>query len=193
MLFLKKKLGFTLIELMVVIAIIAVLAAVAAPQVFRQIAKGRISNAESFYNTVKTAANAYFSDMGSWPPSCIGNACATAVGGFITPPAVLGNWDGPYLERWPTLTPWGGTYNWVRTGTLPPPATNLFCNACATSGERYLTIVAPVAGNTMTLPDRNKLDMDIDKAQTGTAGWMRYAGGLAANINILVSRDGPTN
>ena len=65
---------------MVVIAIIAVLSAVVAPQVFRQIAKARVSSTVGFYNSVKTAATAYYADIGQWPPGCgvgVGAPCNT--------------------------------------------------------------------------------------------------------------------
>lgn len=186
----KQRKSFTLIELMVVIAIIAVLAAVVAPQVFRQVAKGRNSSVESFYNTVKIAATAYFSDIGAWPRTCTPAgppACNTDTGlggingGFITTGTNTA-WDGPYLDRWPLATgnPWGGTYNWnTVTGIQFGPA--------PAASQRWISI---------TLVPRSaaqRIDRDKDGALSGTSGMVRYPAGDPVTMTMLVSRDGPVN
>jgi len=67
-----KKKGFTLIELIVVIAIIGLLAAVIAPNVFRAIEKGKAASTEADYRSIKTGALAYFADCALFlsNPSC---------------------------------------------------------------------------------------------------------------------------
>lgn len=175
MLLLKRK-GFTLIELMVVIAIIAVLAAVVTPQIFRQMAKGRRASAEAFYNSVKTAAHAYFSDTGQWPPNG-----AAGIAAFSTNPggAVANSWDGPYIENWPTGTPWSSavtyTWGWAAAGTN--------FNAVG-AGERWITI--PALG-IPTVTDRTRIDIDLDGASGAGTGKVRITG---AGVLICVSRDG---
>ncbi len=96
----RKGKGFTLIELMVVIAIIAVLGAVIAPQVFKQIDKARSSRVVSDYSTMKTAAYSYFNDTRGWPGATTGGAA----NGFTLTDGATG-WEGPYLQAWPTH-PW---------------------------------------------------------------------------------------
>lgn len=180
-----KKKGFTLIELMVVIAIIAVLAAVVAPQVFRQVAKGRVASAEAFYNSVKVASTSYFSDVGQWPASCNQTNCNTiagANGGFVTTGANTA-WNGPYLDRWPLAAgnPWGGNYTWVSANNL------IFCTACAAAGERYINITL------VPLADAQRIDRDKDGAIDGTTGMVRYGAGATPTVQMLISRDGPVN
>ena len=97
------KKAFTLIELMVVIAIIGVLLAVISPQVFRQINKGKTAACEQFYAAVKTGATSFYSDNMSWP--------ADTNGFLITTGAAT--WDGPHLDRWQSTNPWGGVFTWV--------------------------------------------------------------------------------
>lgn len=178
-----QRKSFTLIELMVVIAIIAVLAAVVAPQVFRQVQKGRVASVESFYNSVKIASTACFSDTGTWIATCTPANCNTNSPGFVTGPAGT-NWDGPYLDRWPTATgnPWAGAYNW----DAPAAAT---ANFGAAAQERWITIfLVPLAA-------AQRIDMDKDGAISGTSGMVRRfpaAAWTATNtVRILISRDGP--
>ena len=59
--------GFTLIELMIVVAIIGILAAVAIPAYQDYIARAQVSEAVSLSASAKTPLAEYFSDKGSWP------------------------------------------------------------------------------------------------------------------------------
>jgi prepilin-type N-terminal cleavage/methylation domain-containing protein len=59
--------GFSLIEIIGVLAVIAVLAALLTPKVFDVIARGKINSAALAYNTVRTAATDYFARNGAFP------------------------------------------------------------------------------------------------------------------------------
>src|SRR6188472_2105246 len=61
--------GFTLIELMIVVAIIGILAAVAIPAYQDYIARAQMSEAVSLTGSGKTPLAEYFADKGSWPSS----------------------------------------------------------------------------------------------------------------------------
>jgi len=128
----KYIIGFTLIELLVVIAIIAVLAAIVAPNAFRAIEKAKIARVVADAKAIKTAALAYYADVGLWPPDvCPGQdpgfmrwdaynsnpGCPCGGANNAQLPAnfaqiIQNNWNGPYLEKFPRSTPWGGSYDW---------------------------------------------------------------------------------
>ena len=59
--------GFTLIELMIVVAIIGILAAIAIPAYQDYIARAQMSEAMSLGSGLKTPLAEYYSDKGIWP------------------------------------------------------------------------------------------------------------------------------
>jgi type IV pilus assembly protein PilA len=59
--------GFTLIELMIVVAIIGILAAVAIPAYQDYIARAQVSEAVSLLGSGKTPFAEYYADKGQWP------------------------------------------------------------------------------------------------------------------------------
>lgn len=105
--------GFTLIELMVVVAVIGVLSAVLVPQVSKMVEQARVSRTAGELTSIGNAMNVYLADVGSYPPSVQdwGRPWGADVG-LVERGAVHGNhlsaWNGPYLKDWPKKTAWGG-------------------------------------------------------------------------------------
>lgn len=62
-----KRRGFTLIELMVVIAIIIILAAIAIPNYLNMTARAKKSRVASDFNAIATALESYKTDWGFYP------------------------------------------------------------------------------------------------------------------------------
>ena len=68
----KKTKGFTLMELLAVIAIIAILSAIIVP-VFMRAKHAAKKNADiSSMNELRTALQLYYTDFGSYPPALLG-------------------------------------------------------------------------------------------------------------------------
>ncbi len=79
----KKQQGFTLIELMIVVAIIGILAAIALPAYQDYTKRAKVSEGISLAAGAKTAVTEYFASEGAWPSTnaSAGLAAATDIKG----------------------------------------------------------------------------------------------------------------
>lgn len=103
--------GFTLLELLVVLGIIALLATIAAPQVLQYLGKARTETSKAQISAISTALELYALDNGGFPPQQVG------LSALVAPPPGLGTWRGPYLKRAEGLVdPWGRPYNYRMPG-----------------------------------------------------------------------------
>ena len=106
--------GFTLIEMMVVIAIIGILAALIVPRIMGRPDEARITAAKLDIGTINQALKLYRLDIGRYPTTEQGlNALVVRPSIEPTPQ----NWkNGGYLDALPN-DPWGSPYQYANPGT----------------------------------------------------------------------------
>lgn len=97
--------GFTLLELMVVLLILALLASIAAPRVTKYLRKAKSQTASIQINALAAAVDSFHLDLGRFPSNEEG------LKALVDRPANATNWDGPYVTKRDSLTdPWGTQY-----------------------------------------------------------------------------------
>jgi len=109
----KSEAGFTLVELLVVMIILAALAAVIVPRMFERAEQGRRAKAIADIKSLETAIDMYAADNGAPPTTEQG---LQALEEATTSPPEPKNWNGPYLKKQIPQDPWGGEYIYVSPG-----------------------------------------------------------------------------
>lgn len=103
--------GFTLLELLVVLAIMGMLAAIIAPQVIKYLGTSRTQTAKVQINNVVSALELFRLDVGRYPSQQEGLAS------LVVAPSTAPNWNGPYLKKDSALRdPWGAAYQYQIPG-----------------------------------------------------------------------------
>ena len=99
-----RESGFTLLELLVVVAIIGLLVGYVAPRYFAQVGKSEVQVARAQLDAIEKALDQYRLDTRRYPTAEQGLAA------LVTKPANEANWSGPYLKRALPNDPWGRPY-----------------------------------------------------------------------------------
>lgn len=109
----RDQRGFTLIEILVVVAIIAIFATVVALNVSGEVPKAKVTKAKSDISAIESALDQYKMDNSVYPSTDQG------IQSLIQPPAggrVPKHYrDGGYIKRLPT-DPWGNPYGYASPG-----------------------------------------------------------------------------
>ncbi|SFI21917.1 general secretion pathway protein G [Collimonas sp. OK307] len=103
--------GFTLLELLVVIVIIGLLAAYVGPKYLGQLGKSEVTIAKAQIGAFEKALDTYRLDVGRYPTSEEG------LNALLNKPATATNWNGPYLKKDVPVDPWGNAYTYKSPGS----------------------------------------------------------------------------
>ena len=103
----RERRGFTLLELLVTIAVIAVLASVVGPMVFGNVGDARTQAARAQLQIFELALDSYRLDNDYYPAESQGLAALVERPSGSPAPR---QWRGPYLRRGLPLDPWGKPY-----------------------------------------------------------------------------------
>jgi general secretion pathway protein G len=105
-----RAFGFTLLELLVVVAIIGLLAGFVAPRYFGQLGKSEVSAAKAQMDAIEKALDQYRLDTGRYPSTELG------LDSLVVRPASEPKWNGPYLKKAVPLDPWGKPFLYKAPG-----------------------------------------------------------------------------
>lgn len=97
--------GFTLIEIVIAVAIVAIFAAALSPMVFRHLEDAKVTRAANEAETISTAILGYYKDTGRWPFTNADGPSGNAVDRLVTAsvvPATNGAGAGPGARNWGT-------------------------------------------------------------------------------------------
>lgn len=102
--------AFTLLELLVVVAIIGLLVGIVGPRYFGQVGKSEISVARAQIDALERALDLYRLDVGRYPSTEEG------LSALLERPQNAPKWNGPYLKKAIPVDPWGTSYTYRAPG-----------------------------------------------------------------------------
>ena len=106
-----RESGFTLLELLVVLGIIAMLAGIVGPQVMKHMGESKTKAAKVQIEELAATLDMYKLDVGSYPSNDQG------LNALIESPDSNKRWNGPYLRKSKIpLDPWQQEYHYVSPG-----------------------------------------------------------------------------
>jgi len=106
----SKSAGFTLMELLVVLAILGLLMSLVGPQVLNTLGGAKTKTALIQIRDLEQALEMYKLDVGRYPST------AQGLGALVTKPGGTSGWNGPYLKNDVPDDPWGNAYHYKYPG-----------------------------------------------------------------------------
>ena len=106
----RSQTGFTLMELLVVLAILGLLMSLVGPQVLNQLGGAKTKTAGIQIKDLEQALEMYKLDVGRFPSTSEG------LDALVKKPGNATGWNGPYLKSDVPLDPWNREYNYKYPG-----------------------------------------------------------------------------
>ena len=119
----RSRQGFTLIELMLVLVILATLAAIVTPRLTGQSKRAKVIAAQAQIADFGTALDAFEIGVGRYPTTVEGLQAL-----IQQPTSEAQEWQGPYLNKnIVPLDPWRNEYQYRCPGQYNPDGYDLYC------------------------------------------------------------------
>ena len=109
----SRETGYSMMEILIVLAIMAVIASLVGPSLFNQLDKSKITAAKTQIKTLESSLTTLRLEIGRFPTEAEGLSMLVAP---PSDPATRDVWRGPYLDDEIPLDPWGNAYRYA----IPP-------------------------------------------------------------------------
>lgn len=110
----KLKAGFTLVEMLLVLVILATLAAVVIPKFAGRTQQAKVTAAQTQIANLETSLDSFEIDNGFYPNSSDG------LNALVSQPNNAQDWKGPYMKKGVPTDPWGNNYIYTYPGKNNP-------------------------------------------------------------------------
>jgi general secretion pathway protein G len=121
---LKREDGYTLIEILAVLTLLAFIITMVAPNIINSLQNGQIKAAKSQIGATENVLNSYYLDNSCYPTTEQG--LKALIVKPATPP-IPDNWNGPYLQKNKIpADPWGHELHYTAPGKHNPDSYDLF-------------------------------------------------------------------
>jgi general secretion pathway protein G len=111
----SARAGFTLVEMLVVLAIIGMIVGLVGPRVLNYLSESKVKTAQIQMENIASALDLFYLDAGRYPTSEEGLAA------LVRPPGGVSAWNGPYLKsNAAPRDPWGHDYIYRAPGQSGP-------------------------------------------------------------------------
>ena len=98
----RRRKGFTLVEILVVLVIITMLSALIVRPISKQFSKAKIKLAETNIALIETSLQEFLLECNRYPTNADGGLEAL----YIAPSDLVDVWDGPYIDPDKLVDPW---------------------------------------------------------------------------------------
>jgi general secretion pathway protein G len=111
----RRRAGFTLVEMLVVLAIIGLIVGLVGPRVLNYLSESKVKTAQIQMENIASALDLFYIDAGRYPTTEEG------LGALVQRPASVSSWSGPYLKSTGVpRDPWGHAYLYRAPGRDGP-------------------------------------------------------------------------
>jgi general secretion pathway protein G len=120
----KNEGGYTLIEILAVLTLLAFIITMVAPNIINSLQNGQVKAAKSQISSTENVLNSYYLDNSAYPTTEQG---LKALIEKPTAPPIPDNWNGPYLQKNKIpADPWGHELHYASPGTHNTDTYDLF-------------------------------------------------------------------
>ena len=113
----ERRAGYSLLEILVVLAIIALIVAVVGPRLFAQLDRSKTTTSRVQIRSLEAALDTMRLDIGRLPTDQEGLGLLVQADPAQTP-----GWAGPYLDKAVPVDPWGRPYVYSAPASSSTPA-----------------------------------------------------------------------